>query len=195
MLTQRNLDREKRAANNKISSRNKAIAPVETIVTLLFYYHHRRRSRRRLLFHRFVFYLFLSPDRMHSSWSLAPSLFNFGSVKYWPNCLLIIDTHLFWVQCCVMPVCSVHDIFSRSFDICRSIENLVLWMRTLHQTNRRCTNKNIISCILLSSLTHFQWANVSFTLCFSMVKQEKKMTNLLSLLLLLLLLLLFFFFW
>lgn len=86
---------------------------VESIVTLLFYYHGQQFFR-------------VSPSNSHavhlSLW-LSSSLV---AVALTIVCIKPESKSIYRVQCCVIKPRSVYHIFSRSFDICRSIENWVL---------------------------------------------------------------------
>lgn len=86
---------------------------VESIVTLLFYYHGQQFFR-------------VSPSNsyaVHLSLWLSSSLV---AVALTIVCIKPESKSIYRVQCCVIKPRSVYHIFSRSFDICRSIENWVL---------------------------------------------------------------------
>lgn len=129
-------------ANNKISSRNKAIAAVETIVTLLFYYH----RQLHIFFSLLLLLLFdcVSPF----SWARASNAtVSFSCVHSNIDNCFVYKVEIDIVGCSVVSwmvvpftiYFLVHLIFVGPLRIV-----FCMWMRTLHQTNRRCTNKNII---------------------------------------------------
>lgn len=107
---------KKWVANNKISAHNKAIATVETIVTLLFYYH-RQQCFVSLSVAAGIRTLSLS---LAACVCVCLSVFPCAVQSNIDNCVRADSESIPGAVLCH----SVYYIFSRSFDICRSIENL-----------------------------------------------------------------------
>lgn len=115
---------KKRVANNKISAHNKAIAPVETIVTLLLYYHRQQ------------FFVFTIQSGIELSISLCLSF----PVPSSQILTIVVCNSRFGIDIGRSVVSwiprSVYNTFSRSFDICRSIENLFCTMNAHAASNK-----------------------------------------------------------
>lgn len=118
-----------------ISARNThSRSSVESVVTLLFYYHRQQ------------YFVSLSNCTHYVSLPFIRFLrLVMQSIRSIDNCFCKADSKSIYknIGCSVLCHEIPFHIFSRSFDICRSIESLTLCTvhRTLNQTNRRCINQ------------------------------------------------------